>query len=462
MNVPTRVLVIAGAFALLLPTCGFAPDAAQAPSVDVIVTEAPSYAPLAALRGEERFAKGAQLRILHQGKAETLVAGFAATADAQVSYDASKVLFAGKQNAADPWQIFELTIVDHTVRKIAGGAEDCIRPLYLPLGKIVYARRTARGFQLERAEADGSKAQQLSFLPASALPVDVLKDGRIVFESNYPMGTNGKPELYLMYSDGSGVESYRCDHATAAAQGRWGGKQLANGDVVFTHGSSLARFTSPLATEERVAAPRAEYAGSLAETPEGAWILSERASSSGHYALKLWQPGAAALQTYYVANDQDVVEPVLVAEHKRPNMHPSALHDWNYANLLALDARESREGNLKDAPKQVRLETMDADGKTKIAGVAPVEPDGSFFVKVSADKPIRFALLDEKGAVVRQEHGWFWIRAGEQRYCVGCHTGPERAPENQVPAVLLRTTTPVDLTGSSKENTEMKTSPEGK
>jgi hypothetical protein len=30
---------------------------------------------------------------------------------------------------------------------------------------------------------------------------------------------------------------------------------------------------------------------------------------------------------------------------------------------------------------------------------------------------------------------------------VGCHTGPERAAENQVPGVLLRTTTPVDLTG---------------
>jgi hypothetical protein len=30
---------------------------------------------------------------------------------------------------------------------------------------------------------------------------------------------------------------------------------------------------------------------------------------------------------------------------------------------------------------------------------------------------------------------------------VGCHTGPERASENRVPAVLLRSTTPVDLTG---------------
>ena len=76
-----------------------------------------------------------------------------------------------------------------------------------------------------------------------------------------------------------------------------------------------------------------------------------------------------------------------------------------------------------------------------------LKQDGSFFVKAPADRAIRFVLLDAKGAVLRQEHGWFWIRRGEQRICVGCHAGPEHAAENRVPAVLLRTTTPVDLTG---------------
>jgi hypothetical protein len=84
-------------------------------------------------------------------------------------------------------------------------------------------------------------------------------------------------------------------------------------------------------------------------------------------------------------------------------------------------------------------------------GTAPVEQDGSFFVKAPADRAIRFTLLNAKGEVQRQEHGWFWIRKGEQRYCVGCHAGPERAPENRVPQVLLRTTTPVDLTGNSQQ-----------
>ena len=461
MRFPARALATAASVVLLIPVCGFAPDLAQSTAADVILTAAPVYEPLAALRGQERFPKGAQLMLLHAGKAEPLVTGFAATADANVGFDGKTVLFAGKQASGDPWQIWELTLADHSLRKLIAGEGDAIRPVYLPAGRIVYARRTPRGFQLEVAGKDGLTPSApvdsaaglavlpLTYMPASALPADVLGDGRILFEAGFPLGSGSTPELFLVYSDGSGVESYRCDHGMA----RWGGRQLASGDLVFTHGSSLARFTSPLASEAHLVAPRAEYAGAIAETASGDWLVSARAGVGAHYALKLWKPpsfsnpGAAALQTLLAESGQDLVEPVLVAPRSRPKRHPSGLHDWSYANMMALDARQSREGDLKVAPASVRLETLDAQGHTFVTGTAPVEADGSFFVKTPADKPIRFALLDEKGGVLRQEHGWFWIRRGEQRYCVGCHAGPERAPENRMPAVLLRTTTPVDLSG---------------
>jgi hypothetical protein len=256
--------------------------------------------------------------------------------------------------------------------------------------------------------------------------------------------------LFLVYSDGSGVESYRCDHPANAASARWGGKQLKSGDVVFTHGGSLARFTSPRAHEERITTPRGEYAGGIAETASGEWLVSAREPAASQFVLKIWKPGAPATRTVLARREENLVEPVIVASHDRPKRHPSALHDWDYANLLALDARISREGALKGAPASVRLETQDAAGQAIAMGTAPVELDGSFFVKAPADRAIRFVLLDAKGASLRQEHGWFWIRKGEQRYCVGCHAGPERAPENHVPQVLLRTTTPVDLTGASQ------------
>ena len=59
-------------------------------------------------------------------------------------------------------------------------------------------------------------------------------------------------------------------------------------------------------------------------------------------------------------------------------------------------------------------------------------------------------LLDGSGKVVRAEKGWFWMRPAEQRVCVGCHAGPERSPENKVPAVLNRTVEPEKLFGQEK------------
>jgi len=462
MTVGFRVLGTTICGTLLMLTCGFTPPISQSIGTDVIVTAAPVYEPLAALQGGERFPKGAQLLLIHDGNAEPLVANFAATADASVSFDGGAVLFAGKKAAGDPWQIWELTLADRKVRQVTSGSVDAIRPLYLPGWRLVYALRTPRGFQLQSARAMESKTLEgiepagthasfpLTFMDVSAVPSDVLADGRILFEAGFPLGEGTTPEMFLVYSDGSGVESYRCDHPANAASARWGGKQLKSGDVVFTHGGSLARFTSSLAHEVRVTAPRGDYAGAIAETGSGEWLLSERDSANARFALKIWKPGVAAMRTVLAKNDEDLVEPVVVAAHERPRRHPSALHDWDYANLLALDARISRDGELKGVPATVRLETQDADGRTVPMGTAPVEQDGSFFVKAPGDRAIRFVLLDAKGAVLRQEHGWFWMRRGEQRICVGCHAGPEHAAENRVPAVLLRTTTPVDLTGSAQ------------
>jgi hypothetical protein len=466
-----KISVTAASIAMLIPLCGFVPEAVKSPSLasDVIVTVAPVYKPLAVLRGEERFPQGAQLMLIRQGKAELLVEGFAATADANVSFEGKRVLFAGKHAASDPWQIWELTLENHSLRKLIASSSDVIRPFYLPYGRLIYARRTPKGFQMEAAGKDsptaneaidpevGSTVLLLTYMTASAVPVDVLLDGRILFEAGFPLGTGSTPELFLVYSDGSGVESYRCDHGST----RWGGKQLASGDVVFTHGTSLARFTSPMATEAHIVAPRADYAGAIAETASGEWLVSARARAGAHYALNLWKPGSAILRTVLAESNADVAEPVLVAPRPRSKRHPSGLHDWTYANMLALDARQSREGDLEVTPASVRLETLDAAGQIVITGTAPVEADGSFFVKTPADRPIRFALLDKKGAILRLEHGWFWIRRGEQRICVGCHTGPERSSENRVPAVLLRTTTPVDLSGENLPAETQPASPRG-
>jgi hypothetical protein len=456
MRSPFAALVAAVPVTLMLsPVCGLTPNAEPTAAPDFIVTAAPEYEPQAELRGQERFPKGAQLLLVQAGKAEPLVSGFAASADANMSFDGQTALFSGKRSPSDPWQIWEVVLKNRSVRRVISTATDAERPFYLPGGRMVWAQRTTAGFQLQTAEDGHPMAYQplnptagpgmlpLTYTPANTFPADVLRDGRILFEAGFPLGEGATPDLFLVYADGSGVESVRCDHGRA----RWGGTQLVSGDVVFTHGASMARFTSAMAHEVPVELSRGMYGGSIAETASGAWLVSERAAAGTKYAIKMWMPGAA-LHTVLARSGEDLVEPVLVAPRAKPNRHPSGLHPWDYANLLALDARVSRDGPLKGIPTSVRLEAQDKTGHAVAMGTAPVEQDGSFFVKVPGDRPIRFALLDFKGTVLRQERGWFWARGGEQRICVGCHAGPERASANRVPDVLMRTTIPADLTGA--------------
>lgn len=447
----------------LLPLSGRAQKAVANSTPDFVVTAAPLYRPLAELRGEERFPKGARLLLVHEGKAEPLVPEFAASADADVSFDGEWVIFAGKKNTADAWQIWEINLSDRKVRQVVTTKADAERPLYLPGGRLVWAQRTPNGFELDSTEdrrrqeevlnpAAGPGITPLTYFRGSAFPTGVLRDGRILFEAGFPIGTTATPDIYLVYADGSGVESYRCDHV----RGRWGARQLASGDVVFTHGTSIGRFSSPLAHEAAVNAPVAQYAGSIAENVSGAWLLSARRANQAHYSIQSWKPDSgsraqpAQLTPLFASPGEDLVDPVVVAPRIRPNRHPSGLHPWSYANLLALDSRISRENMLRDTPAEVRVEVQDADGTARIAGKAPVERDGSFYVRVPGDMPIRFSLLDKNGTVLRQEKGWFWARSGEQRYCVGCHAGPERGSENHVPATLLRSTVPADLTVPGK------------
>jgi len=60
------------------------------------------------------------------------------------------------------------------------------------------------------------------------------------------------------------------------------------------------------------------------------------------------------------------------------------------------------------------------DGQSRL-GEAPVYPDGSFAAKVPANVPIHMQLVDKFGMSLASEDIWVSGRAGEQRFCGGCH-----------------------------------------
>jgi len=409
-------------------------------------TSAKSYDPLAWMHGEERFPSGATI-LMHDAKGDRpLVPNFAASADANVSFDGERVLFAGKHKADDPWQIFELTIAEGEPRRVSSGSEDCIRPFYLPEDRIVYTRKTAGHFVIETVPLEGGKPLALTYLPTNSLPTDILRDGRILFESEYATGAGTIPEIYTVYSDGSGFESYRCDHGKA----RHSAKQVSSGDIVFSADGNLARFTSARAQQVEILAPKGDYTGDVVELPGGEWLVSSRVDARSAFHLALWKPGSGNLRIAAENAGNNLLQAVLLAPRAVPNRHPSGLHDWPNANLLCLNAYTSKYRFAPGSIRSVRMYTRDEGGHPRLLGIAPVEKDGSFFVQVPGDQPLQIELLDAAGKTLKREAGFFWMRRGEQRGCVGCHAGPETAPENAVPQVLLKSTTPADMTGATQ------------
>jgi hypothetical protein len=400
-----------------------------------IYTEAPRYE--MGLGVAERFPAGAILQIVSQGEKRALVAGFAASADATVSFDGQRVLFAGKRKTGDTWQIWEVPLAGGAPRKLTAFAEDAITPFYLPSGHIVYARRTRAGYQLETKPIEGGEPVRLTFSPGDHLATDVLRDGRVLFEAPHAR----LREIYTVYSDGSGVESYRCDHGPD----RRGGRQVSSGDIIFEAGGKLERFTSARAMALDFPAAGGQFAGPIAEMSMGQWLVAWRADTAQPFGIYRWQPGQGAPEKVLSADGAQAVEPVLVTPRETPKWHPSGLGNRDGANLLCLNVYTSKERVPANSVATVRAWALNDAGLPVKLGQAPVERDGSFFVTVPSERAIRFELMDAAGKTIAEEKSWFWARRGEQRVCVGCHAGPERAPDNAVPQILNRSTEPARM-----------------
>jgi hypothetical protein len=410
--------------------------------VRFLYTETPVFQ-TAPERAAARFPKGARLVIVENGRTRALFPAFQASADACVSPDGTRVLFSGKQKDGDPWQIWEAALSGSAPRRLTRDSRDSITPFYLPAGKVVYSVQTPSGYQIELEPVDlGVAPLRLTYSPGDHVIAGVLRDGRVLFEAPHAAVPGNQRDLYTVYTDGTGVETYRCDHR----HDRRGARQLSSGDLLFDTDGRLARFTSPRAVELPVDSPSGQFAGPAAELAGGRLLIAFRPTGGAPFSLYRWAPGdAAPARAIEGRQGASAVQPVLIEERPVPKLHPTALGNREGANLLCLNVYTSREKIARGSVAFVRVWAMDEEGNPVELGKAAVEADGSFYIQAPSERALRFELLGRTGQIVGAEKGWWWARKGEQRVCVGCHAGPERAPENVAPQVLSHTQDPVKL-----------------
>ncbi len=421
------------AFAASLSTLPAGQSSLDLPSF--LYTAAPRYFADAWTKGEERFPAGGHLVMVSRGVRHDFAPALFASADAVVSFDGKRVLFAARPSREDRWQIWESDGEGGNCHRVFSAEDSCIRPLYLPDGKLAYTRMTPSASRIETIAVASGKTEVLTPFPGRYLTDDILHDGRILFE--------WEGELFTIYPDGTGVESIRCDHGPK----RSGGRQVSSGDLIFSVDGGLARFTSALTTQQKLRPAGLEIVGPVAEISRERWLVAAR-KGPGLYAIYQAGPTLPRLDRVESSGSFNAVEPAIISAKVPPREFPSALVPTRTTgNLLCLDAKEAKQppgGKLHS----VRVYTRDAGGSSRVLGSTQVAADGSFYVEVPANRPIRIELVDTDGGSLRAEHNWFWMRPSEQRVCVGCHAGPERAPENRVPEILNQILSPVKMLGA--------------
>jgi hypothetical protein len=418
-----------------------------------------------------RFPEGSRIVRLafeHRGsQPANLTEDLFAAADPAVSFDGEMVLFAAQKDASEPWQIWEMQIDGAKKRQLTNCSQDCTRPVYLPGEEIAFTvggrSLNDHSSYLAVAKRDGSQVRRITFGPGDWRLETVLRDGRIVASASWPLtdraASSANRLLYTLRPDGAGLDALRCDHSASSIRGE--AREMENGSILFVKQSVPDQVGGTLAeiqigdVHERVFSEASHRINSFQELADGNLIVSRQANSGnaseGKLGLYLLDRKAKAAREELVTNTQlNSLQPVAVAAHPVPKKFWSTLNLQSQSGyFIALNSYSSADetsGHISTEIARVRVWTLpQTSSEQELLGEAPVEKDGSFYVEVKADQPVRFELLDASGNTIRSEQGWIWSRPGEERGCAGCHSDKAVAPENRWPMTLKRFDTPTQL-----------------
>jgi hypothetical protein len=198
-------------------------------------TEAERQGPLSDGTLRAPYGEGARLVLVTPDRsARVLTAGFDSACDPDVSFDARRILFAGKKAASDPWNIYEMAVDGSGLRQITRGLGDCRSPGYQsslytlkPIGvpsvpeyHVTFVAGTGTLNEYGGSECtglyscklDGSAVRRLTYNLSSDADPFLMDDGRLLLASwqraRLDHGLLGRVGLFGVNLDGSDYALY--------------------------------------------------------------------------------------------------------------------------------------------------------------------------------------------------------------------------------------------------------------
>jgi hypothetical protein len=258
------------------------------------------------------YGEGARLVLVTANHTrKVLTADFDSAADPDVSFDGKRILFAGKMQATDDWNIFEMEADGSRVRQVTKGVGGCRSPTYQSKLNTLVAEKpwyqitfvsTAAGelnefapipsSNLYSSKLDGTFVSRLTFNPSSSFDPFLNDDGRLIFamwqRSRLDRGLQGRVGLFELHQDGADLTLVSADQGRRIKHMP---TVTTEGSVVFVEadevgwdgGGSLAavNLRQRLRSYRQITRPDDGVFHSPSPLPDGKILVSRRAAGKG-------------------------------------------------------------------------------------------------------------------------------------------------------------------------------------
>lgn len=384
---------------------------------------------------------------------ENLTAGFYSSVSPSLSFDNQKIVFSAKEKETDFWQIWTMNLDGSNAKKVFEGTTNCYTPSFLPTGDVVFScevddPQAGKLFPLFKIQAGGSGFEQITFHPHRDLYSSMLHDGRIAMVSQQVYPEKDTPVFMVLRPDGTKAQAFY--HSNSDHQIKSAVREIRNEKLLFVQTNGYTdelvtlSYANPLLPTETIFSLDAGGIHSADILDSTRVVISARSAQNEVFGLLgVGFDGSKTL--IYDDEEYHSIQPVALRQRRIPKKLPTSVSSEEGSGILiSQNVNQSQIGMDEDPDtKYVRIEGI---GST--LEEIEVAEDGSFYLRVQSDMPVRFVSLDANKEVLRGPSAWVWMRTNERRACVGCHAQKEMAPRNIVPMAINEE--PVMITDSSK------------
>lgn len=396
-----------------------------------------------------------EIVMVEQGKPEAsqkvLTSSLYSARSPEISNDGQFMIFAGQKKEGDTWQIWETDLGNLKTRQLTKQKADCTNPAYLPLGRFIFTCHSATDSlktneSIFTSNIDGTDQKQITYNPYVYVTSNVLSDGRILTIGVQKFPETGEQKFMVMRPDGTKSELFYKGSEGTTIKGP--GFETDNGQIIFIESDKsnpdkgnliTISYNSPMHSRLNLTSEIEGDFRAVFPKPSGKLLVSYRKTKTDRYALYEFDAENKSLgKPIYSSNEFDVLEVVDAVKHIRPRKLPSEVNAVIKTGLIMC-----QDVNIENDPMTMsgtilkNISKVEIMGIDSSLGVFNPSADGSFYLKVVADKPFQIRTLDENGKVVRK-CDWIWLRPNERRGCVGCHEDQDIVPDNRIPIAVKK------------------------